>query len=299
MRDTGLIAFLCGQAWALHRPVLESACAIMRRRLEGEKLDQMQVQAIVAERDRKAARRMGVLGEMSPADEERGYAYRGNVAVVPVSGVLSKYSDMINGMSQPSGMTSAQVADAVRRAGGDRRAASILMDIDSPGGTVAGTTDMVAAVHEARAEKPVVAIAHDMAASAAYWLASAADTLYLTPAAEVGSIGVYSVMEDASAYYEKSGVKRYLVASGEHKGAGAEGTKITADHLASIQDSITAMAQVFKDAVAQARGLSGEALAAVTTGRCFVGAEAVDVGLADGVMGVEDLLALMNEQAAA
>ena len=301
LKSTGLVAFLCGQPWALHAPTLAAAERILSRHLEGVRLESEELGEIVRGRDARQARRRADWGDysgVSEADQERGYFYSGNVAVVPVSGLLSKYSDMINGLSQPSGMTSQQVADTIRRAGDDRRAsAGVLLDVDSPGGTVAGTSDMAQAVQDVKAGgRRVVAFAHDLAASAAYWLASQADEVFLTPTAEVGSIGVYAVLEDASKYYESRGVKRVLVASGPHKGGGADGTTLTPDHVASVAESVHAHAAVFKAAVAQGRGLSAEEIDRVATGRTFVGSEAVAAGLADGVANYEELVRAMNEK---
>lgn len=300
MRDTGLIAFLCSQAWALHAPVLEAGVEIIERRLSGLRLDEPVLAAIVNERDEKQEKRRSAWaleGGFTEADEARGYFYRGSVAVVPINGVLSKYASMINGLSQPEGMTTARVAEVIRAAGEDRRAKSVLLDIDSPGGTVAGNSDMHEAVREVQAAgKGIVALAHDLAASGAYFLAVACDSVYLTPQAMVGSIGVYNVIQDTSAVAEKSGVKHYLVTSGKHKGGGY-GIPVTPDKLDAHQANINAMAQVFREFVGERRDLSGEALDSVTTGRVYVGAEAASVGLADGVTGFANLLAEMNKQA--
>jgi capsid assembly protease len=215
-----------------------------------------------------------------------------------VSGVISKYADMINGLSQPQGITSAELAATIRRAGNDRKATGgVLLDIDSPGGTVAGISDVAAAVNEIKdSGREIVGFAHDLAASAAYWLASQCSAVYLTPTAEVGSIGVYAVVEDSSEYYAERGIKRFLVASGPHKGGGAPGTMITPDHIQSLGESVMAHARVFRAAVAAGRGMSDEDVEAVATGRTFVGDEAVTVGLADGVMGFDRIVEAMNDK---
>jgi signal peptide peptidase SppA len=300
MRDTGLIAFLCGQAWALHAPVLEAGVEIVERRLSGVRLEEPVLAAIVNDRDEKQEKRRAawaIDGGFTEADEARGYFYQGSVAVVPINGVLAKYASMINGLSQPEGMTTARVAEVIRAAGEDRRAKSVLLDIDSPGGTVAGNADMHEAVLDVQAAgKGIVALAHDMAASGAYFLAVACDAVYLTPQAVVGSIGVYNVIQDTSAIAEKSGVKHYLVTSGKHKGGGY-GIPVTPEKLDAHQSNINAMAKVFRDFVGERRELSGEALDSVTTGRVYVGAEAVGVGLADRVIGFGRLIEAMNAQA--
>jgi signal peptide peptidase SppA len=306
MRYTALIAYMTGQSWALHQPVLEAAASIISARIAGTERDEEQIARLIAERDRRQDRRRADWGDYpgtGPLDEERGYFHVGGVAVVPVSGILTKYADMINGISQPTGMTTARVAEVIRQAARDRRStAGVLLDIDSPGGTVAGVSDMAQAASEARVEledsgRRLVALAHDSAYSAAYWLASQATEVYLGPSAGVGSIGVFGVMTDTSAAYEGKGIKRILLASGPHKGAGADGTKITAEHIDERMAMIQAEARAFKAAVAAGRDMEMEDVESVASGRVFIGEDAVTAGLADGVLNFGEIVEMMNDGA--
>ena len=299
MRDTGLISFLAGQRWALHAPVLEAACGVLSRHSRGAKLDAVSIGAIVDGRDQRQTdrrERWGVADGNAAAQAAKAYFMAGNVAVVPISGVLSKYADMINGMSQPSGMTSAEVSANILAAAKDRDAKSLLLDIDSPGGTVAGGSDMWDAVMQVKeAGMPVAAIAHDMAASGGYWLGLAADAFYLTDMAEVGSIGVYCVITDYSRADQNAGIITHVVASGVDKGVGA-GAPVTHEQVATIKEDIDRMATAFKNAVAESRGLPMDIVEQLATGRTFVGQDAVDRGLADGVVTFRELIGVMNEQ---
>ena len=81
----------------------------------------------------------------------------------------------------------------MRQQAADPQVSGIVIDVDSPGGNIARRAGGIRRVREARPAKPVVAVANHWAASAAYWLASAADELVVTPSGEVGSIGVYSI----------------------------------------------------------------------------------------------------------
>jgi ClpP class serine protease len=89
------------------------------------------------------------------------------------------------------------LAGQVRRAAADADVASIVLDIDSPGGTVSGTPEAAAAVRDAAAQKPVIAIANTLAASAAYWIGSQASEFVMAPSADVGSIGAMILHQDA------------------------------------------------------------------------------------------------------
>lgn len=304
MRYAAIVSHMTGQSWAMHGPVLDAAVTILCARMLGEPSDPQAVSAVIAERDRRQDVRRAEWGDYpstTPTDEERGYFHAGGVAVVPVSGVLAKYGDMVNGMSQPSGMTTSRVADIIARAAADRRStAGLLLDIDSPGGTVAGVDAMAGAVRDARAMleadgRQVIALSRDAAYSAAYWLACQASEVWMSgPVAGVGSMGVFAVVQDTSAVYEGRGVKRLLLASGPHKGAFAEGTKVTAEHISERMHTINAEAMAFKRAVAEGRGMPLEQVEELATGRVFIGEEAVDAGLADGLATFGEIVQHMN-----
>lgn len=301
MNDSALSAFVMAQAWALHPAVLKSAMAIVTARVEGRRAAPDEVDAVRRMRDARVAERRAAWSlDQIQADsiETRGYFMDGAVAVVPLSGVICKYADMINGVSQPMGMTSAQAASAISRAASDPAArAGLLLEIDSPGGTVFGVSDVLGAIDDASAMgRPVVGFAHDQAASAAYWIASRCDEVFLTETAEVGSIGVYCVVEDTSAMLESAGIRRYLIASGAHKGAGADGVSVTADHLDALGATVAAHFGTFIRDVRSSRDLDDDRAAQVSTGRVYVGADAVRVGLADGVAQYQAVVDAMNRR---
>src|SRR5690606_12609791 len=99
---------------------------------------------------------------------------------------------------------------------------TIVLDVDSPGGGVYGVAEFAEEIYKARGQKRIVAVANSMAASAAYWIATAADELVVTPGGEVGSIGVYMLHEDWSGAYEKAGIKPTVIKFGENKAEGID-----------------------------------------------------------------------------
>ncbi len=232
-----------------------------------------------------------VVVDMAAQGKTPAYFMVENIAVVPVQGVLAKHSSMVNGMSQPTGMAYGQIARAVSLAENDPKADAILLDINSPGGMVAGVQDAYAEIMKAAKTKPVIAYAHDMAASAAYWLGAAADRIILSPTAVAGSIGVYTIHEDVSGQLADKKVKRTLIASGPYKGAGAGGLPLNADQLSAAQAEIGAMAGQFFAFVGKQRGLSDAQLATVTDGRVWIGPDAVANGLADKVVTPREAIA--------
>ncbi|WP_052688250.1 S49 family peptidase [Xanthomonas sp. MUS 060] len=95
---------------------------------------------------------------------------------------------------------------ALRQALADDTVSQILIDIDSPGGSVYGVAELADQIQSARSIKPVVAVANSLAASAAYWIGCAAGELYVTPGGEVGSIGVWQAHFDYSQALAADGV---------------------------------------------------------------------------------------------
>ncbi len=165
----------------------------------------------------------------------------------------------------------------------DPRITDVVLSIDSPGGSAVGLVDTVAAINRVRATgKTVTARVSGMAASAAYFLASAADRIIAEPDAMIGAIGTYSVLADTSAMMEQIGVKLITVSSGGVKGAGADG-RVTEALQAETQKIVDALASKFRAQVATGRGLSADQIATLATGEIWLADTAVVLGLVDAV----------------
>jgi signal peptide peptidase SppA len=164
------------------------------------------------------------------------------------------------------------------------RVESIVLDIDSPGGTVDGTAALAADVLAMRDLKPITTRVDDLMASAALWVGSQADEIHIGPSAAVGSIGVYAVVDDKSRQFENKGITTHVVSSGTQKGAFVEGSHVTEKQLGELQRNINTYTKLFVEAVSEGRGLDASELA---TGQMWIGKEAVELGLADAVVGSE------------
>lgn len=208
------------------------------------------------------------------------------VAVIPITGVLQKRGDWI---SEMFGDTSMQdVGAMVLAADADPSVNSIILAIDSPGGTVDGTEELAAIV--AGVSKPVIAIADGMMMSAAYWIGSAADAVYLSSrTAEAGSIGVIATHTDVSGAEAQYGVKTTLVTAGRYKAAANPYEPLSNDGMAVLQGLVDGIYTVFVDTVAKNRGVSAEnVIENMADGRIFMGDQAIEAGLADGYMTVSE-----------
>jgi signal peptide peptidase SppA len=213
---------------------------------------------------------------------------RDGVAIIDANGALFKRANL---MTAISGATSYSIMMADLQAALDDPAVrAIMLNIDSPGGVVSGADELSQAVYDARGKKPIVAYVNGMGASAAYWLASAADRIVASPTAVLGSIGVQMA---ATVSAPKAGEKSYTFVSSQSPNKNPElGTDAAAKQ---IQQTIDAMAQVFVEAVARNRGVATETvLTNFGAGGTFVGQQAVEAGLADSIGSFEAVLAELS-----
>lgn len=286
VRPTTTAAVLIGRPCPMHPERLTALCAT----LNSGRSD-----------DRGAERERVQLRSSSPA--KAGYEVRDGVALVPIAGVIVADQEL-QGMLEYYGVTYTDPYDVGRlldKAELDRQVRSVLLVVDSPGGIIDGTQAAADAVWgmRQRGTKPVSAYTRSLAASAAYWISSQAGRLSADPTAEVGSIGVYTVLEDTSALAEKWGVRVHLVASGPDKGVGVPGTPISDLQLDAFRETIGDLAALFRSAVGRGRGAAPERVLGWASGRVWVAGRAVELGLIDAVESFEAALAAAGDVEAA
>lgn len=213
------------------------------------------------------------------------------IAIIPIVGSMSHRATGIEAMS---GMTSySTLQKQFEAAFNDPNVGSILMDIDSPGGSVAGAFDFRDYLMSKKGTKPVYALARDAMCSAAYLIGSTADKVYATQTARVGSVGVVAMHTDASGKMEKEGLKPTFISAGKFKTAGNPYEKLEGEKLKYLQDSVDESYDMFINAVAEARGIDKKVIRD-TEARVYGGKKAVEIGLADGIRTYESVLAEMS-----
>jgi ClpP class serine protease len=217
-----------------------------------------------------------------PLQNTYGVEMRGDTAVIPISGPIFRYANLFTAIS---GGTSIQLlardfASAVKNP--DVKA--ILLNIDSPGGEVNGTNELANMIFAARGQKPVWAYVGGTGASAAYWIASAAERVIADDTAMVGSIGVIAAMP----IDDEEGEVTFVSSQSPNK----RPDPTTEGGAATIQATIDALAQVFVDTVARNRGVAADTvLTSFGQGGVFVGSAAVQAGLVDSLGSFEGTLA--------
>ncbi|MFZ7126405.1 MAG: signal peptide peptidase SppA [Desulfobacterales bacterium] len=179
----------------------------------------------------------------------------------------------------------------LKAAADDPKVRGILLDIDSPGGTVGGVDDAAQAVLSAREKKPVVAYTGGMMTSAAYWIGSAAGKVVASRTADLGSIGVFMVHEDWSKFDERVGITTTVIKAGKYKAIHLE--PLTSESRAEWQREVDVIYNLFIGSVAGARGVTAEYVREyMAEGRVFIGQDAVDAGLADRIGTIEEAIEL-------
>lgn len=212
-----------------------------------------------------------------------------SVAVVKLTGMLMK------GQSSMGGTSTIQARRDIRQAAANPDVSAILLAVDSPGGTVAGTSDLADEVKAAGKSKPVWAHVEDLCASAAYFVASQASRITVNSrTALIGSIGTMQVVRDYSGMDAKNGIRTLLFATGPLKGLGTPGVPVTEDQAAHMQQLIDAAQVPFDQAVKNGRHLTQKELEAVRTGGVFIAQDAMDKKLVDAIQPLSKTLAELS-----
>lgn len=237
-----LLTAFYNSPWAIIPDRLPVMRAVLDRWASGVKLSDDEIRAAVGDAPEAAAARRA---QGSP----RG------IGVLPILGIVAQ--------RRAGDISSAGTAtDTVRRQFAqmmnDSSVDAIVLDIDSPGGSVFGVQELAADIFEARGRKKVVAVANSLAASAAYWIGSAADEFSVTPGGEVGSIGVLTAHEDHSAELQAKGVEVTLIHAGKYKVEGNPFGPLDEEALQAIQSRIDEYYSAFVHAVATHRGVSSK-----------------------------------------
>lgn len=229
-----------------------------------------------------AARRVEILAGygmmMSDDPKQKPFAYADGVAIIPIHGLL------INRLSWScSYMTGYNFIRSQRLAAlADPDVKMIVYDVNSPGGIASGCAELAREMFDSRGEKPSLAVVDARCYSAAYFLASAADRIVVTPSGGVGSIGCVAMHVDYSDMLAEEGVKITMIFAGSEKVDGNPYERLSNRAKASIQRDVDYHYGLFVEAVSRHRDLSEEEVRSTEAGS-FLPPEALDIGLIDAI----------------
>jgi len=288
MKRELLISEFLSTPWALMPERMRAFAGVMARWQAGIPASERTAEEIKAARDAREARKASVS------------AQPGSIAVLPLYGVVTQRGNMVDDVSGPGSVSTQRFTQALRDAIADPSVSQVLIDIDSPGGSVYGTPELADEIYQSRGAKPIVAIANSLAASAAYWIGASASELYVTPSGEVGSIGVWQAHYDYSKALEDDGVKVTLISAGKFKVEGNAYEPLDAEAQAFMQTRIDDYYGAFVKAVARGRGVGvGDVRDNMGQGRVLGAEDALGRNMVDGIATFDDVIKKMQRSARA
>lgn len=238
-----------------------------------------------------AGAQRAMLGPAKSKQQQSAKPYRmaDGVAVIGIKGTLVNRGAWLGSYS---GLQSYEGTKfQVRTALNDDDVKAVLLDVDSPGGQAAGAFETAALVRELRAKKRVTAVVDDMAASAAYAIASAASKVVITPTGTAGSIGVVMAHFDRSGQLDQAGIKPTLIHAGAKKVDGHPYAPLPDSVRVDLQAEVNAIYDMFVTTVATNRpNLTPDSIRS-TEAAMYTGRKAIDAGLADEIGDIEKALA--------
>lgn len=287
MKRSILIAEFLSTPWALMPERLRAFAGVLGRWQKGEAAAESVLAGIEADKQARSAKR-----------DNNQRAGGGAIAVLPFYGVVTQRGSMVDDVSGTGSASTQRFAQALRDALADPAVGSILIDIDSPGGSVYGVSELAAEILQARGQKQIVAIANSLAASAAYWVGCAASEFYVTPGGEVGSIGVWQAHEDWSAAMEEAGVKTTLISAGKYKVEGNPYQPLDGDAQSFMQSRVDDYYAAFTKGVAKGRGVGIDQVRnGMGQGRVLGADAALAEKMVDGILTFDDVIRKMQKDA--
>jgi|GEM_PF-630689 len=263
-----IIESVFNQPWLMDPTKMREILTLLELQSDGQKLSPDEVQARIAGR------------------RESAVTTGNGIGVLSLYGVMDYRAA---GMMRASGGVSVEAfMDEFKAMAANDEVGTIVLRIDSPGGSVAGVQEAGDLIDACG--KRVIAVCDPYAASAAYWLASQADEVVITPSGMAGSIGVYSVHTDASEAYAKDGIEHTVIRAGKFK---AEGLfePLSEEAVEARQESVNTTYQAFIAAVARGRGVDSQVVIdQMGQGRVVDAVKAVEMGMADRIATFDEVI---------
>jgi signal peptide peptidase SppA len=272
MKYAHILLAVASEIWAIDPNKMDQIVAFLALQASGEKFTGEEVEARITRQTETSVQRQ-----------------EGAVSILPLRGIIANRMNMMSDIS--GGASSEKFGKMFDAAVSDSGVKAIVLDVESPGGVVFGADELSSKIFAARGTKPIIAHVNGYAASAAYWIASAADEMVVTPSGEVGSIGVVGVHDDISAALEKLGVKKTVQSAGKFKTEGSQFGPLSEEALAHRQAQIDAYYDKFVRAVARNRNVSLTAVKdGFGQGRMVMADAAVAEGMADKIATLDETI---------
>lgn len=273
MKYNHIVSYVTERPWAIREEKLRAIADILALRASGLTLTLQEIEARIGERREPVATPSGPT----------------SIAVLPIFGVLSHRMNMMSDIS--GGTSTERISEQIRELAADPTIEHIVLDIDSEGGIIEGIPELWQAIFEARKQKNITAISNAMAASAAYWLGSAATEFVATPSGSVGSIGVFHLHMEQSKAIEEEGIVVTITRQPELKSEGNPFEPLSQGAKDHIQQRVDEAYGMFVRDVAKGRGVKvSEVRENYGQGRMLGVKDAFEAGMIDKIETLDQVL---------
>ena len=218
----------------------------------------------------------------------------GKIVVIPLSGTITTAGSLL---SPGSTITPGLVRDYLTRAEKDTAVKAIVLRIESPGGEIAPSQEILWEIERVKEIKTIVVSMGGTAASGGYYISAKADKIVALPTTMTGSIGVISQVMNVEGLLEKLGIQVETFKGGKYKDMYRGFREMTPEEEEIMQGMIDEYYEQFIDVVAEGRGLSKDEVRNLATGQIYTGTEAKELGLVDALGGLDTATELAMELA--
>jgi signal peptide peptidase SppA len=271
MKDRAITKFLDSTPWAMEPARLETLKQVVADHISGKNV---------------------AIAKESEGEDSDSFQVTSGIAVIPIVGTIKKRAYGLEAMS--GARTTIDIQNDIQTALDNSDISGIVLDIDSPGGTVDGTKELADFIKSA--DKPVVAYANGLMASAAMWIGSAADYIVGFDTANIGSIGVIVQHQDWSRAEEEAGLKTTYIYAGKYKAFGNSSEPLTDESKEYIQSKVDKLYTMFVNDIANNRNLDVQyVLDKLATAETFLAEEARELKLIDSVGNINDAIAYASK----
>lgn len=222
-----------------------------------------------------------------PAEE-----FGDEILIIPITGTIYSGSDSFS-----PDTFSDEIISQLESASENTNVKAVILEIDSPGGTVVGSREISNAIEVF--DKPIIAWMRENAASGAYWIAASTDHIIADPATITGSIGVTGSYLQFSGLLDDYNVSYERFVSGEYKDTGSPYKDVSAQEREYLQNKINLLNDMFIEHIATSRELTESYVRGQATGEIFLGTEALNRKLVDSLGGKQEALELAAEMSGA
>lgn len=230
--------------------------------------------------------------------ERMGAQRMGAVEVIPVHSLITQRYTWLTWLYD--GTSLEWLAEAIREAVEDSEVAAVVLDVDSPGGSVDGLIEFAAELRTMVAQKPIVAVTNPTNASAAFWASAGATEMVITPSGSIGSVGIYAMHVDESRFLEAEGVTVTLIHAGPYKVEGNPYEPLSEEARSTLQGEVDHFYRAFTSDVAKGRGTQVSTVVdAFGGGRMVMPAAAQAAGMVDRIATLADTVKRYQRGAAA